>query len=709
MEKQLICVVSLVIGTGLGFLLAKTTPMSGPKAAGPTLGGASVTMGDSMPSAGSASRSGQGSAAGSKRGSIDQLLALVNPYSSTYNRELSEAIDQLSLAAIVTLAAELENVPVRDDRSYQLRAALFSRWAQLDSNAAWLAATRNKNAGLKGGAMSAVLGEIARTDFTAARRLAEGLNNPQERQSAMNGIIAGGSQQKPEAVFDMVTQLSGQQTGWQYSRLFQQWARDQPDAAIAKFSGIKGQQNRGQALNGLVAGLATVDPDRAIAFAGGLENLNERNSALSVVAANIASTDPQRALKMLDDVPAGNQRRQMISSIALSWSGRDPNGAIAWMQTLPPGDKNAAMQNAIWQITVNDPSTAADMIGSMPISNNTTEMFQTVASQWAQSDPTAAAAWVETLPRGAGRQQAVNGLVSGLKNDEPAKAAAFLSKEGITNNLSYVAGNLFGSWVTTDPEAAVAWIDGLDLGSNAMRNVLSNGLNSWVQSDTAAATEYALGITDKDVQHQAVESLFSSWAQFDPVAAQDWALTNLEGDTKAGSLANFIRQAAYNDPDMALELYAQATAKLTDDEINESFSDVAIRIAQGWSQFDAPGAADWVMDLPEGDQRSASIQSIVDNWSHADPVAASEFVSTLPQGKERDGAVRSLVQQVQETDPEAAFIWAESIGDEQMRNSSVSDTAMQWKEIDADAAFQAVGNADISDEQKVKLLKQMQE
>ncbi|MGK0188309.1 MAG: hypothetical protein ACI9R3_004101, partial [Verrucomicrobiales bacterium] len=379
------------------------------------------------------------------------------------------------------------------------------------------------------------------------------------------------------------------------------------------------------------------------------------------------------------------------------------------MQSLAPVDRKNALERSIHQFMQSDPKAAAKMVGSLPMSNNNANLFDNVVSQWAQYDSEAAIAWVETLPAGAGRQQAVNSLVNSLQNDFPAKAAALLSKEGVTNNNTYMAGSVFGNWVANDRDAAVAWIDEFEMGSDVKQNVLSSAIQQWAQNDGPGAAAYALGIADEKLQKSAVSSLMGRWGRSDPTAAKDWAISNLKGNARAESPSSLIQNVAGNDYTMALDLYAETTASLTDEEINKSFGNVARNIAKAWSQYDGAGAAEWVMNLPEGDQRKNSVQSVVGSWSRSDPVAASEFVGTLPNGGERDSAVESLVRNVQQSDPESAFIWAESIGDENKRKDVLRNAAMQWKEIDADAAFQAVGNADISDEAKVSILKRLQD
>ncbi|MGK0189918.1 MAG: hypothetical protein ACI9R3_005737 [Verrucomicrobiales bacterium] len=334
MEKPILCIVSLVVGSGLGFMLAKSTidrEEAKPEQGGVTTGvnGSSLTGGSTA--AGSSSRSKRGGVGGGSR-NIDVLLNLVDTNYLASNRELYETVDRLDLAGIEALAKEMEDVPVSDNRLYKVRAALYTRWAQLDRDAAWQAATRIHIIHIKGQAMNAIVAEIARTDLSAARQLVEGLKNGPVKQAAMNGFIASGSQQNPELVFEMANKLFGNQASRQFDQLFRQWGRDDPEAAIARISEIQGQQNRSRALNGLMNGLAEMDPDRAISFTMGLENMAERRRALSAVAANITATDPQRALGLLEQVPSGDQRRQMIGSIASTWANQDPDAAREWMQ-----------------------------------------------------------------------------------------------------------------------------------------------------------------------------------------------------------------------------------------------------------------------------------------------------------------------------------------------------------------------------------------
>ncbi len=103
-----------------------------------------------------------------------------------------------------------------------------------------------------------------------------------------------------------------------YHTLFQKWAKDDPDAAIAKLNLIKGTSNRQQALQGIAMALVT--------------------------------SDPKRALDMLEGMPPGQNRVSMLSSITSAWMSHDSDAAIAWINSLPAADQVQGYPK--WQLPI---------------------------------------------------------------------------------------------------------------------------------------------------------------------------------------------------------------------------------------------------------------------------------------------------------------------------------------------------------------------
>ena len=386
----------------------------------------------------------------------------------------------------------------------------------------------------------------------------------------------------------------------------------------------------------------------------------------------LVTSDPKRALEILEAMPPGQSRGSMLGSISTAWMGHDKDAAMAWINGLPAADRSKALQNVTWQLGQEDPAKAAELLSSVPISNQTSQQFSQLAGQWAQQDLEAARKWVDSLPAGRTREQAMSGIISTLAQTDPAKAAAILGDAAVTNQNSHQVGMIVRAWIKTDQTAALAWLDSLDLRGDAQQSVHSQFLRNWVDEDAPAASRYALSIPDEKSRQQAISSLVGAWGRNDPQAAREWIMTSLEGDSKNSSLNSLIQSLSHQDHAAALRYYQEATANLSPEAIEKNFGNSASQIARNWVQYDPKAAGQWVMTLPEGDSRANSVRSMVDDLGDYDIKGAAEFVNTLAVGKERDQAVASLVSDLgNQGDPQSAFDWAASVSDASKRESMI--------------------------------------
>ncbi|HSP43555.1 MAG TPA: hypothetical protein VLO11_11835 [Luteolibacter sp.] len=682
MKKLPASPLALVIGIGIGFIIAKgNRPAdSGHDAESLSPGGDAALNLRSRPSSriSSAGKSTTGRTASSPR-SLAALLELTGDHWNAQDSiAFLEAVERLGAEEIAALMIDLENLDPTDPRRYRLCNALINRWAAIDPDGAWDAATRFGDRNLKRLMISSVIGAISRTDLGKARQLLSGIKDPQTKQAALYAFVNQAASEDPEEAFRLLASESTNMHGYGlYHNLFLKWAKDDPDAAISKLNLIKGTSNRQQALQG--------------------------------IATALVASDPQRALDMLDGMPSGQSRTSMLASITSAWMGKDSDAAMAWINGLPAADRYKALQNGIWQLAQEDPAKAATFLSSFPSNNQTSHQFSQLAGQWAQQDLEAAQKWVESLPAGRTREQAMSGIIGTLAQTDPAKAASILGDAVVTNQNSHQFGMVVGEWIKTDQTAALAWLDSLDLRGDAQRNVHSQFISSWVNEDAHAASQYALGIQDEKSRQQAIGSLISAWGNNDPVAAREWIMNSLEGDSKNRSLNSLIQNLSYQDYSTALQYYQEATANLAPEAIEKTFGAATSQIASNWAQSDPKAAGQWVLSLPEGDSRTNSIRSLVDNLGDHDIKGAAEFVNTLALGNERDQAVGALVSDLrQQGDPESAFDWAASIRDVSRRESMIRDAANEWKEYDLAAARAAVAAADLGNEAMNKIIKRLE-
>ncbi len=670
---------ALVIGIGIGFLITKSASRasSGHDAESRSSGDTASSNVRTRPL--SRTPISSKAAAGKKASLPKSLTTLLEMTDDQWDAQDSiaflQAIEKLGVQEIAAMMLDIEKLDPTDPRRYRLSHALGKRWALIDPDGAWDAAMQTTDKNMKRQMIGSVIGAISRSDLGKARQMLSGITDPPAKQAALYAYLNQAVEADPNEAFRVLSSESVESQGYgHYQTLFQKWAKDDPEAAIAKLNSIKGTSNRQQALQGITSALVT--------------------------------SDPQRALALLDGMPPGQNRGNVLASITSAWMRQDSDAAIVWINNLPAADKTKALQNGCWQLIQEDPAKAAKFLSSLPANSQTSYQFSNLASQWAQQDLDAAQKWVESLPAGRTREQAMNGIIGNLAQTDPVKAAAILGDSVVTNQNSNQVGMIVGAWIKTDQKAALAWLESLDLRGNVQRNVHSQFIYNWVSEDAPAASRYALTIQDDKSRQQAIGSLVGAWANNDPAAARDWIMNSLEGDSKNRSLSTLIQNLSHQDHATALQYYQEATANLTPDMIEKTFGSTLSQITSSWAQHDPIAAGQWVMSLPEGKSRSDSIRSMVENMGNYDITGAAKFVNALAAGKERDNAVSALVSDLgYQGYPESAFDWAASISDPSQRESMIRNAANQWKEYDLAAAKAAVAGADISNEARNRILK----
>ena len=84
----------------------------------------------------------------------------------------------------------------------------------------------------------------------------------------------------------------------------------------------------------------------------------------------------------------------------------------------------------------------------------------------------------------------------------------------------------------------------------------------------------------------------------------------------------------------------------------------------------------WINELPEGSAMLAvGTHETFKSWSGVDPESASAQLVSLEEGPQKDRAIVALVSEVVGEDPAAATAWAETIQDEALRERSLAAIA----------------------------------
>ena len=227
----------------------------------------------------------------------------------------------------------------------------------------------------------------------------------------------------------------------------------------------------------------------------------------------------------------------------------------------------------------------------------------------------------------------------------------------------------------TAPNERAAFIRGLfEHLATGDRKAAMAALNKFKDNDRATAATSLIDAWQPDARSRfqrdgRIEG-FLGYALLDkdPALAADWAQQVLTGDASRELMNRAITDIAKQNPQAALEYGKDLTGK--------ERADFLRRVATGWGQSNAEDALAWagketdpalrasltasavrgiaekdpaaaakhLTDIPAGDDRTRTIQSITEKWAGKDVAAAEAFIGTLTDATDQQTAQSALDQ-----------------------------------------------------------------
>ena len=318
-------------------------------------------------------------------------------------------------------------------------------------------------------------------------------------------------------------------------------------------------------------------------------------------------------------------------------------------------------------------------------------------SQWGEEDPQAAMAFADTM--GFGGRFVKPTVLQSWAGDSPEQAAQYF----IDNPLEFRTGRRGDSaaagvakeWARQDPEAALAWANGLegDDKASAVRGVFGQ----LAQTDPGKASEFLTQYPDLPDRGRLIETIGRNYGQSDFAAGEAWA-NNLTGEDRDRALSDVISGLAINDPELAGDK-ALAMAE-------GSFRDEALgRTAQEFSREYPEQALDFLLANASAEGQSRYVGEVISNLTRKNDQAARDFVLGQQGGALRDEAAAYYVASNTNSNFQAVLEIANSIQDEDRRRRSLGRAARQGMVTSPEAARGFVENSEeLSDRQKRRLL-----
>ena len=306
--------------------------------------------------------------------------------------------------------------------------------------------------------------------------------------------------------------------------LLLEWARRDPDAAVAALQGTNHFGTRETWRFNVAGYLVEKDPERGLRALSewGIDNFAPLMSGV----ARWSAADPRHATEVVLAHPAGYTSQLAMETIGKEWAKVDPAGAMEFASSKPGPLATALASTVLKSWAGRNIEQAADWL----VRADTTtrhRLSPAFVEAWAKTDPNNALAWCESNLAGSSLAHTVGGIVNGVAERDLMIASAFVTSmkpsPARAEAAAAVAKNWFPAWRSGQPApaAAIAWMAGLDTAS--ARRALEQVQWKWSNGDPKSMAEFVATVGSDKVPSSADLNVARSLARQNPPDAFAWA------------------------------------------------------------------------------------------------------------------------------------------------------------------------------------------
>ena len=298
----------------------------------------------------------------------------------------------------------------------------------------------------------------ASSDPSSALKYAVDKADPSLR-SQMLAALSSAPDADSAVLLDAVVQHmpAGDEFEHAISDLFTNWVENDPAAAAQGLSKLPPGPSSAAAAGEVGRALVESNPDKnaIAAWALGLPEGNVRLEGLRGVFDEWGKSDPQAALAQASKL-SGAERQTAVTRLVDSWAVNNPGQVLDWVSRGAGGFSDAldmATQSAMRSIASNSPNDATAKLASVPAAYKASATLAIVES-WSFQDAEAAAQWLGKQPRGPQTDGAAGLLARSISREDPETAMQWAL--GISNPKARMdaAREVATMWKQNDPAAA---------------------------------------------------------------------------------------------------------------------------------------------------------------------------------------------------------------------------------------------------------------
>lgn len=252
------------------------------------------------------------------------------------------------------------------------------------------------------GPASIIASEWARQDPAAAMAWASSLNT--DKGQAMSAVVGEVAKTDPAKAAEMIATMDGADKGSAYRTVAEQYGASNFSEAQAWIRTLPAGEQDG-ALAAAISGLAKNDPQTAAQQVALMTAGDARDRAIADIVGPLARLDPQAAAEFLKTQGSEQAQQDSMRELMPSWVAQDSAAALTYASSLPEGDvRDSALRSYVFSNSSAAPADLVQVAEGISDERDRSRAVGMTAARWMREDEAAAKAYIEqstTLSDGA--------------------------------------------------------------------------------------------------------------------------------------------------------------------------------------------------------------------------------------------------------------------------------------------------------------------
>ncbi|MEY3895704.1 MAG: hypothetical protein RLZZ214_1223 [Verrucomicrobiota bacterium] len=243
------------------------------------------------------------------------------------------------------------------------------------------------------GASSIIATEWARQDPAAALAWANSLATG--KNDALSAVVGEVAKTDPRKAADMLGKLDPEQRAGAYRSVAAQYGALDFAEAQTWIRTLPTDEQEG-ALASAITGLSDKDPVAAAKQVSAMQEGEAKDRLVGDVVEDLARKDPQAAEDFIKEQTSERAQRDAMRELMPALTGKNPIAALAFVNSYQPGAvRDSAAQAYVWSNNTGAPAELVKVAETITDEGDRDRTVGLAAMRWMREDPAAAKAYVE--------------------------------------------------------------------------------------------------------------------------------------------------------------------------------------------------------------------------------------------------------------------------------------------------------------------------